>query len=701
MFEKLKRNLFKVCPKSGRIVGLNYQSKWMKRLGPLVAIIALIWFIIRVVPKPSRITYPCQQVATSIISSTVVFLASIFGITTLFRKFSPFIKKYSLMICGLFVIAGISLGLGLTAASGCSVSFGTDAAVGDTSGGMIYTKRVSSFQSDPYADLAVARVYDPTVSTFQFGTSNYDYYWRTFNTDKLQSMLERGLMEITGTTSPAAAWQKILPGATSTSKVAVKVNNNNIKFYPNDWYRSNMTDPPMVVAIARSLVLAGIKQENITFFDASRNYPGAMVTEIHAEFPKVVLAGLGMAKSGTQLTFSEFAYKVGIPQAVIDANYLIDCALFKGHSGQITGVMKNLAGLSDDPAQVLHNYKAYETSKALYEMVLNSAIKSRLVLCITEAIFGSQKPTEYLANSQLTKTEFFPNKMCNSVFVSRNPYLLDAVLLSFMNVEKNGSPNNSSGGNITWLKNASGKYTNWTSEAINAGTIVNRGGDMPPKDISFNPAVIEFISVRNGSTSSSSISSFSSKSSSSSSIVSSSASTSSSLSSDSGPAGYTYCANENQTYTFTQIVDVAYGANGKYNIKTGVTGSITFNNATFGDPIPGVVKKGYYKTSSVQSSSRSSSVSSQSTSQSSSSSSSTGTYIDKTAPFTHDGIGEYRWRMSVIPNYINSWNTDILEINGVNLLNVYVSAANLPAKQNGYYYIRFKGLFNWSHFEAK
>ena len=61
------------------------------------------------------------------------------------------------------------------------------------------------------------------------------------------------------------------------------------------------------------------------------------------------------------------------------------------------------------------------------------------------------------------------------------------------------------------------------------------------------------------------------------------------------PAGYTWCANENGSYTFNQTVDVAYGANGAYAYKSGVSGTITFNNSTFGDPAWGIVKAGYYK----------------------------------------------------------------------------------------------------------
>ncbi|MCW1886606.1 hypothetical protein OKA04_17845 [Luteolibacter flavescens] len=60
--------------------------------------------------------------------------------------------------------------------------------------------------------------------------------------------------------------------------------------------------------------------------------------------------------------------------------------------------------------------------------------------------------------------------------------------------------------------------------------------------------------------------------------------------------GFIKVAEENQSYNFgTTLVDVAYGANGSYYYKTGVTGNITFNNATFGDPLVGTVKSGYYR----------------------------------------------------------------------------------------------------------
>jgi hypothetical protein len=65
-----------------------------------------------------------------------------------------------------------------------------------------------------------------------------------------------------------------------------------------------------------------------------------------------------------------------------------------------------------------------------------------------------------------------------------------------------------------------------------------------------------------------------------------------------GPSGFTYAVGENQSYTFTSPVDVAYGANGQFNYKYGVTGTVSFNNATFGDPIPGTYKSGFFRAAS-------------------------------------------------------------------------------------------------------
>ncbi len=74
---------------------------------------------------------------------------------------------------------------------------------------------------------------------------------------------------------------------------------------------------------------------------------------------------------------------------------------------------------------------------------------------------------------------------------------------------------------------------------------------------------------------------------------------------------------------------------------------------------------------------------------------------DITAPFTFDGAGTFCWRSTNLGAFVNSWNTNSVTLNGVNITNVYVPASSYPPQQGGYWYVGFNGSFAWSHFEAK
>ena len=58
---------------------------------------------------------------------------------------------------------------------------------------------------------------------------------------------------------------------------------------------------------------------------------------------------------------------------------------------------------------------------------------------------------------------------------------------------------------------------------------------------------------------------------------------------------YNEVASENGSYYINGVADVAYGTQGKFVFKYNVSGNINFNNATFGDPTPGVVKQGFVR----------------------------------------------------------------------------------------------------------
>ena len=61
------------------------------------------------------------------------------------------------------------------------------------------------------------------------------------------------------------------------------------------------------------------------------------------------------------------------------------------------------------------------------------------------------------------------------------------------------------------------------------------------------------------------------------------------------PVGYVKVCNENQSYTFASPVDVAYGVSGGFTFRAGLSGTISFDNSTFGDPKVGTGKYGYWR----------------------------------------------------------------------------------------------------------
>jgi PKD repeat protein len=67
-------------------------------------------------------------------------------------------------------------------------------------------------------------------------------------------------------------------------------------------------------------------------------------------------------------------------------------------------------------------------------------------------------------------------------------------------------------------------------------------------------------------------------------------------------------------------------------------------------------------------------------------------------PFTKDGAGEFCYVTSTAIAYINSWNMNSVEINGVDYTDTWSN--NLPAAINGQWYIYYNGSYPWSHFEA-
>src|SRR5450759_3691144 len=101
-------NIFKLKGKLGKIRDwMNVHHFPPKLLFFLLGIISTIWFLIRVIPKPSRATYPCMQVAAPLMSGFVVYLLSLGGITLALRKAKQNFFKARYIAAGSFILVAM------------------------------------------------------------------------------------------------------------------------------------------------------------------------------------------------------------------------------------------------------------------------------------------------------------------------------------------------------------------------------------------------------------------------------------------------------------------------------------------------------------------------------------------------------------------------------------------------------------------
>ncbi len=74
-----------------------------------LSILTTIWFLIRVIPKPQRATYPCMQAAAPILSSFVIYLLSLFGSVVSFRFTQIQFRRSRFLMAAVFLVLAVFL----------------------------------------------------------------------------------------------------------------------------------------------------------------------------------------------------------------------------------------------------------------------------------------------------------------------------------------------------------------------------------------------------------------------------------------------------------------------------------------------------------------------------------------------------------------------------------------------------------------
>jgi len=393
-----------------------------------------VWFVFRVGTRPTRIIYPCQQ-------GFIAYLSMIIPITFLPAGFSKQIKnkltKTSLSVIILLVIVFIG-------GFYFNEYFGQpDFVYIDKSPSKIMPIRsISSISQNRVISMHSS---DATTWDFSCSGSSCPYYGSDAYIDQtvVDSMVDTGLMQLTGTSDILSAWQEIIPDYSPGKKIAVKVNFN----AANGWVDTDTqidAIPQPMNALIKGLKVLGFQEQDIWIYDASRLIPDRYRNEIKAHYPNVkFFANQGNGADVQAVTktssdpyatvdLSQFpgTWATKLPDQVVNADYLIDMPIIKAHSiAGITLSFKNHYGTAYN--MEAHTYINPDTDdptkNPLVTVWENPHIGGKTVLIIGDAIYGG-----FGYSADIARWNSFGNDAPKMLFFSVNPVAIDSVMYDYL-----------------------------------------------------------------------------------------------------------------------------------------------------------------------------------------------------------------------------------------------------------------------------
>ncbi len=254
-------------------------------LFPLVGLLAIAWFIVRVVPKPARAAYPCQRVAAGLGGGFLAYLLAMIVPAAMLHRLN---RRAARLRKPLLVISGVAL---MAAAVPFLASLGRpDAAM------PAFVPADSPNQ--PFGTARgihpgrVVWVRDPRATPWD-GVNGY--WWSDANTrqEVVDAMLSRSLQLVSGATSDASAWDSLFRhfngasgrgdrGYQAGEKVVVKINSNQDSGQP--WDNGGFQSPHLVYSLVKQLLhAAGVDGADITIVDAARYIGDPIVAKIRSD----------------------------------------------------------------------------------------------------------------------------------------------------------------------------------------------------------------------------------------------------------------------------------------------------------------------------------------------------------------------------------------------------------------------------------
>lgn len=335
-----------------RIIGSFSQSKLAFYI---LGIGSTIWFLIRVIPKPSRATYPCMKASAPFMSAFVVYLIGLAATIYVFKE-----KKGRLLL--------LKSSMALVFVVSLLISFSPSEK--ETTFALVDASYLA-----PNEPIGIAKgtfpgrvvwVHNPDATNENMTNRTGDFWFMDKNCDQtlVDSMLTSGIRRVGGKKNIALAWDEVFKhfnndhgkgniGYTPGEKFAIKINLTKSCCSPVGTAFMDAS-PQMVLGILKQLIeVVKVPQTDIWIGDSYRMFRDEYWTKCHSVYPNVHyvdgtgLNGREQTKPSTEqlLKFSDGQATSSIPQHYLDAAYFINMPCLKSHDeGGITIAAKNHQG---------------------------------------------------------------------------------------------------------------------------------------------------------------------------------------------------------------------------------------------------------------------------------------------------------------------------------------------------------------------
>ncbi len=444
---------------------MNYKLK--KYFGPishtkvaffLLGIASTIWFLVRVIPKPSRSTYPCMRASAPFMSAFVIYLIGLASTIYVFKR-----KKGRLILKGVLgIVFVVSLLFSFRSSTpenqllkNDSSYLTANAPIGIAKG--IFPGRVV-WEMDKAA----------TNENCTNKTGNFWFMNQNTNQVAVEKMLADGIKKVSGENTSAKAWDAIFKyfnsnhnkgsvGYTSGEKIVVKINCTTLGSGGRKLNQQLNATPQLAMALLEQLIdTLKIAQANITFGDPYRGMPDEIYTPCHTKYPGVhFIEGMGtngreqtkLSKDNVFFT-SDDSFQSRLPQAYLDAAYLINMPSLKTHnSAGVTIAAKNhqgsvIAADQNPNTQSMINYLHYDYPvdggpenqvmgiyRHIVDYMAHKYLGGNTLIYIVDGLWSGRNWDGVVEKWKMPP---FSNDWTSSLFLSQDPVAIESVGFDFL-----------------------------------------------------------------------------------------------------------------------------------------------------------------------------------------------------------------------------------------------------------------------------